>query len=100
MAAYEKKLVTEKERNAVFLILTPDEFHSFENSLCSLIQEYRNNGSLNLTTLIPILGKAPNIPQSPDMDTMLEAYEEMAEYSKKSQAILNFLAYEVPRLEA
>lgn len=34
-----------------------------------------------------ILGEPPVIPDSPDMDTRLEAYEEYAEYSKQYQIL-------------
>ena len=30
-----------------------------------------------------VLGPAPRIPDSPDMDTRLEAYEDLAKYSRK-----------------
>ena len=30
-----------------------------------------------------VLGPAPRIPDSPDMDTRLEAYEDLAEHSRK-----------------
>lgn len=99
MTAIEKNTVTEEERNAVFLILTPSEFQSFENSLSNLIEEYRDNGTLKLTSIIPILGNPPTIPQSLGMDAMLEAYEERAEYGKKTKAIEDFFKYEVPKLE-
>lgn len=34
-----------------------------------------------------ILGEPPRIPDSPDMDARLEAYEEYAEYSKQYQVL-------------
>ncbi len=34
-----------------------------------------------------ILGERPIIPDSPDMDARLEAYEECAEYSRQYQAL-------------
>lgn len=46
----------------------------------NLIDEFRNNQSLSIESVSKIIGKPPVIPDSPDMDTMLEAYEQRAEY--------------------
>lgn len=53
----------------------------------NLLDEFRNNGSLSIKSISNIIGKPPMVPNSPDMDTMLEAYDERAEYGNKCIAL-------------
>lgn len=77
-------------------ILTPVEFEAFTLVSKSLIEEYRKSSKLTLELLVPILGNPPKIPQSPDMDAMLEEYEDRAQYGKKAESIEQYLSYSVP----
>ena len=52
----------------------------FEN-LDAAAQEFSENGKLSFPIIEKILGKPPVIPNSPDMDARLEAYEELTQYS-------------------
>lgn len=72
-------------------ILTSTEFEAFTTSLDSLLEEYHKTSKLTIELLVPILGNPPRIPQSPDMDAMLEAYEERAEYGRKANSIEEYL---------
>ncbi len=68
--------------------LSPEEAQSLENSLDNLLESYRlNNNSLNLEWITPILGTPPTIPNSPDLDAMLDAWEDRAEYGRKVEFI-------------
>lgn len=73
-------------------ILTSTEFEAFNTSLPSLLKEYKKASTLNIELLKPILGNPPGIPHSPDMDAMLEAYEDRAKYGKKANSIENYLS--------
>ena len=46
----------------------------------NLVEEYREKGTLSLSSITEIIGKPPVIPMSPDTDAMLEAYNEKAQY--------------------
>lgn len=72
-------------------ILTSTEFEAFNTSLDTLLKEYRKSSNLAVELLVPILGNPPRIPQSPDMDAMLEAYEALAEYGHKANSIETYL---------
>lgn len=76
-------------------ILNPTEFKAFTLSSESLIEEYRKSSKLTLESLVPILGNPPKIPQSSDMDAMLEAYEDRALYGKKALSIEQYLSNSV-----
>ncbi len=73
-------------------ILTSTEFEAFNSSLATLFEEYKKASTLTIELLKPILGNPPRIPQSPDMDAMLEAYEERANYGKKANSIEEYLS--------
>lgn len=73
-------------------ILTSTEFEAFNNSLDNLLKEYEKTSKLTIELLIPILGNPPRIPQSPDMDAMLEAYEDRAKYGEKANSIEKYLS--------
>lgn len=73
-------------------ILTSTEFEAFITSLDSLLQEYKKASTLSIEFLKPILGNPPRIPQSPDMDAMLDAYEDRAKYGKKANSIEEYLS--------
>lgn len=79
------------ERKLATNILTPEEVQLFEENFDKLQKEYKSKGSLSLDSLIPILGRPPIIPQSPDMDAMLEAWNDKAEYGRKFQKIEELL---------
>lgn len=76
-------------------LLTPMEFEAFTSSFGSLIEEYRKTSTLKLEQLVPILGNPPRIPQSPDMDAMMEAYEARALYGMKSASIEEYISQKV-----
>lgn len=73
-------------------ILTSTEFEAFNTSLDTLLEEYKKSSNLTVELLVPILGNPPRIPQSPDMDAMLEAYEARAEYGRKFNSIEEYLS--------
>jgi len=52
-----------------------------------LAAEYREKGTLTLDSIIKVLGNPPRIPNSPDTDAMLEAWEEKAEYGRLTEII-------------
>ena len=56
-------------------ILTSTEFEAFNTSLDSLLKEYKKTSTL-----------------TPDMDAMLEAYEDRAKYGKKANSIEEYLS--------
>ncbi len=92
-----KTIVTENERNAIFMVLTPEECLLLGRSLKGLCEEYKENATLSLDSVIPVLGNYPKIPISHDMDSMLEAVDDMAKYGDKVRSIENFLEYELQR---
>lgn len=55
----------------------------FFDSLELATTEYQKNGKLSFGIIESILGEPPKIPYHSDMDTMLEAYEEVSAYSDK-----------------
>lgn len=89
--------MTESTKVLASQFLAPKEFEAFESSFDSLIEEYRNSGTLKLDSLVPILGKPPIIPQSPDTDAMLEAYDEKAIYGHKIKEIESLLKLELEK---
>jgi len=50
-------------------------------------KEYQENGTLKLDSIIKVLGNPPRIPNSPDTDAMMEAWEEKAEYGRLAQIV-------------
>lgn len=70
-------------------ILTPTEVKLFEEHFPNLRQEYKQTGKISLDSLIPIIGRPPIIPQSHDMDAMLEAMDARALYGVKAAQIEN-----------
>lgn len=55
----------------------------FFNFLDSASDEFRQNGKLTFSTIEKIVGRAPVIPDSPDMDARMEAYDDLTQYSTK-----------------
>lgn len=55
----------------------------FFDSLELTTAEYKRNGKFSFEIIESILGPVPKIPYHSDMDTMLEAYEEVSAYSDK-----------------
>lgn len=92
-----KRTVTENERNAVFTTLTPEECLLLGQSLKELCSEYKEKGSLSVDSVVPCLGKYPNIPCTHDTDAMLEAFDEQVVYAEKLKSIEDFLEYELQR---
>lgn len=90
-----KKVVTCDESYEIFRVLTKEELSSLFSLGESLSEEYKENGSLSLDSIVPILGKCPIIPLTHDMDAMLEAADEKARYGDKVKAIENFVEYGV-----
>lgn len=70
--------------------LSPEQTLLLEEKLDDLLIEYKEKG-LVLESLIPIIGKPPVIPDSPETDTGLEAYEAKIEYVKKLKEIEQIL---------
>ena len=68
--------------------LSPEEVQSLDNSLDNLLESYRLNGNvLKLDWITPILGNPPIIPNSPDLDARMDAWEDRAEYGRKVEFI-------------
>lgn len=67
--------------------LTPTEVKLFEENLATLKEDYKQNNMLPLSSLFPILGRPPIIPNSTDVDAMLDGYNARAEYGHKVKQI-------------
>lgn len=67
--------------------LSSPALQSFINNINDFTKEYREKGSLTLESIIKVLGNPPRIPNSPDTDAMLEAWEERAEYGRLAQIV-------------
>lgn len=76
-------MATVAERN----ILTPKEVELLEENFYLLVEDYKQNGSITLSSIIPILGRPPILTNTHDMDAMLEAMDARAEYGNKMQKI-------------
>lgn len=76
-------MTTIAERN----ILTPEETELLEENFYLLVEDYKQNGSLTLSSFVPILGRPPILTHTHDMDAMLEAMDARAEYGNKMQKI-------------
>ena len=76
-------------------ILTPKQLQAFEETFDELINELRNTGTIQLSSFTPVLGRVPVIPQSPDMDAMLDGWNDQAEYSKKVIQLENLITSEI-----
>lgn len=74
-------------------ILTPTEVKLFEENYNNLREDYKKSKRLSVSSLLPILGRPPIIPDSPDMDAMLDAYDARAEYGRKAMQIEQVLAH-------
>lgn len=61
----------------------PDEIAArLEENIAALTTEYLLEGRLSIKSIEPIIGyKQPIIPDSPDMDAMMDAWEEKAAYA-------------------
>lgn len=70
--------------------LSPEQTLLLEEKLDDLLIEYKEKG-LVLESLIPIIGRPPVIPDSPETDTGLGAYEAKIEYVKKLKEIEQIL---------
>lgn len=68
---------------ATQLYSNPIAVKFFEN-LDAATEEFSQNGKLSFPIIEKILGKPPVIPDSPDMDARLEAYEELTQYSTQA----------------
>ena len=72
--------------------LSPEEVQILDNSLDHLLENYRlNHNVLKLEWITPILGNPPIIPDSPDSDTRMDAWEARAEYGRKAEFIEDLL---------
>ena len=76
-------------------ILTPKQLQAFDESFDSLLNELRTTGKIDLSSFTNIVGRPPIIPQSPDTDAMLEAWEDRATYSKKIMQLENLISSEL-----
>ena len=56
-----------------------------------LIVEYVKIGYLTYPTISQVFGPAPAIPDSPDTDARLEAWEDQVEYSTKIQRAEDYI---------
>lgn len=88
-----KRVVTCDKTYEIFRVLTKEEFRLLLRSMDSLSKEYKENYSLSLDSIVPILGKCPIIPHTHDMDAMLEAADEKARYGDKVKAIEDLIEY-------
>jgi len=73
--------------SALVNILTPTELDRFEENFYSLVEDYKQNGSISLWSVLPILGRPPVLPMSHDMDAMLDAVEARSAYGNKLKQI-------------
>lgn len=89
-----KRFVTRDEGHEVFRVLTENELELLLSSIPNLSIEYKENNSLSLDSVSPILGKCPIIPYT-HMDSMLEAADEKAIYGDKFKAIEIYIEYGV-----
>lgn len=76
-------------------ILTPKQLKAFEETFDELTNELQHTGTISLDSFIKIIGRPPVIPQSPDTDAMLEAWEERAVYSRKIIQLENLISTEL-----
>lgn len=86
--------MTDKTKKTAQLILTPSQFKAFEECFDNLVDEFRTNGKLDLSSFTKILGNPPTIPHSPDMDARLEAFEERALYGSKLEKLDSLIKLE------
>lgn len=86
-------------KKSITKTLTPKETRLLEENLDSLVSEYKDKG-LVLESFIPIIGNPPRIPDSPDMDARLEAYEARAEYGRKLEEIEKLLLEKVSSINS
>lgn len=59
--------------------------------LDELCEEYKEKNTLSIKSLSKILGNPPAIPESPDTDAMLDAYNARAEYGRKAIFLEQFI---------
>ena len=58
----------------------------FEGKIINpLIEEFVRLGNLTYDTISRVFGPAPRIPDSPDMDARMDAWNDQAEYSSRIQ---------------
>lgn len=95
MSEITKSLPIKEEIDSVSGVLTPTQLTSLYVHSEELISQYKSKGSFELSTLIPIIGIPPIIPQSPDMDAMLETWNVQAEYGKKVAYIEQYLTSKI-----
>ncbi len=73
-------------------ILSYEELQKLGASMSELLEKYRNNNKvLKLAWVIPILGRPPVIPDSPDTDARNDAYDDLVEYNRKKDFIEDIL---------
>ena len=66
--------------------------YTFEGVIInSLIEEYVRKGNLTYPTIAQVFGPMPKIPDSPDNDARLEAWEEQVEYSNKVNRVEEYI---------
>lgn len=73
------------------LVSTTPATQVFKNSIAvrffevldSAADEFNQNGKLTFSTIEKIIGKPPVIPNSPDMDARMDAWNETAQYSDR-----------------
>lgn len=90
-----KRVVTCDESYEIFRVLTKKELSSLFSLGERPFKEVKEEGSLSLDSIVPILGKCPIIPLTHDMDARLDAADEKARYGNKVKAIENFIEYGV-----
>ena len=76
-----KEEVPEEELPEAEKMVCEFEGHDIAPMVHSLVKEKK----VNYTTISNVFGPAPRIPDSPDMDAMLDAWEDQAEYAAKVQ---------------
>ena len=59
--------------------------------LDELCEDIKQDNTLSIESLSKILGRPPVIPDSPDTDAMLDAYDAKAEYGRKAEFIEDFV---------
>ena len=68
--------------------------------ISQLVEEFVKEGNFTYDTISQVFGSAPVIPDSPDMDTRLDAWNEKAAYASKIQRCEAYVRSLITKAEA
>ena len=68
--------------------------------ISSLVEEFVKKGNFTYDTISKVFGSAPRIPDSPDMDARLEAWNDQAIYSSRINRCENYIRQLIKNAEA